>query len=91
MRPLVCYIVNQPFYRSYLNNPEATRAAFTDDGFYRTGDVAHMDGDEFIFDGRVSTDCKWHHCDHSDAILLTRQQLYRCMHIGFQFWMSRTQ
>ncbi|OOQ87248.1 hypothetical protein PEBR_18219 [Penicillium brasilianum] len=40
----------------YLNNPEATRAAFTEDGFYRTGDMAHMDGDEFIFDGRVSSD-----------------------------------
>ncbi|KAE8357698.1 hypothetical protein BDV27DRAFT_164283 [Aspergillus caelatus] len=42
--------------KTYLNNEAATQAAFNKDGFYRTGDLAHMEGDEFIFDGRASSD-----------------------------------
>ncbi|KAJ5350826.1 hypothetical protein N7541_008553 [Penicillium brevicompactum] len=40
----------------YLNDEEATKAAFDEEGFFRTGDQAHMEGDEFIFDGRASAD-----------------------------------
>ncbi|KAE8418844.1 hypothetical protein BDV36DRAFT_294699 [Aspergillus pseudocaelatus] len=40
----------------YLNNEAATQAAFNKDGFYRTGNLAHMEGNEFIFDGRASSD-----------------------------------
>jgi long-chain acyl-CoA synthetase len=32
----------------YWNNPEATREAFTDDGFYKTGDVVQMGPDGYI-------------------------------------------
>ncbi|WP_455820678.1 AMP-binding protein [Pseudomonas cerasi] len=40
---------------SYYQNPQADRRAFTEDGFYRTGDLAHVDhyGNVFI-DGRVN-------------------------------------
>jgi len=31
--------------KEYLNNPEATASIFTEDGFLRTGDVAHFDED----------------------------------------------
>jgi len=34
--------------QGYWKNPEATRASFTADGFFRTGDVGHMDSDGFL-------------------------------------------
>ncbi len=33
----------------YYNNPEATAAAFTEDGWFRTGDVAYMDKDGYVY------------------------------------------
>jgi long-chain acyl-CoA synthetase len=35
--------------KGYWKQPEATREAFTRDGYLRTGDVGYMDGDGFIF------------------------------------------
>jgi len=35
-------------YSGYWGQPEATRAAFTDDGWFRTGDIAVCDDDGFI-------------------------------------------
>lgn len=35
--------------RCYWNKPEATAEAFTDDGWFRTGDIAICDEDGFIF------------------------------------------
>ncbi|MEU1225564.1 class I adenylate-forming enzyme family protein [Streptomyces sp. NPDC005828] len=39
----------QCLVRGYWGNPDATRAAFTEDGWFRTGDLARVDAD-----GRVS-------------------------------------
>ena len=40
-------------FRGYWNAPEATAAAFTDDGWYRTGDVGHLDdAGRLILSGR---------------------------------------
>jgi long-chain acyl-CoA synthetase len=35
--------------KGYWKNPDATRASMTPDGFFRTGDVAIMDDDGFVF------------------------------------------
>lgn len=33
----------------YFNNPEANAASFTEDGWFRTGDVGYMDADGYIY------------------------------------------
>lgn len=35
--------------KGYWNNEEATASSFTDDGFFRTGDVGYMDEDGFMY------------------------------------------
>ncbi|HEU5481990.1 MAG TPA: class I adenylate-forming enzyme family protein [Sphingomicrobium sp.] len=36
-------------FKSFWNDPEATRAALTEDGYVRTGDVGYVDGDGYLF------------------------------------------
>jgi len=33
----------------YFNNPEATAEVFTEDGYFRTGDIGYMDDDGYIY------------------------------------------
>ncbi len=35
--------------KGYLNNPEATQAAFWEGGWYRSGDIGLIDSDEYLF------------------------------------------
>ncbi|WP_406411940.1 acyl-CoA synthetase [Streptomyces halstedii] len=44
-------------FTGYLNRPDATAAAFTEDGFFRTGDMATADPDGYVrIVGRKATD-----------------------------------
>ncbi|MET9808837.1 acyl-CoA synthetase [Streptomyces halstedii] len=44
-------------FTGYLNRPDATAAAFTEDGFFRTGDMATADPDGYVrIVGRRATD-----------------------------------
>ncbi|XP_067682015.1 long-chain-fatty-acid--CoA ligase FadD13-like [Haliotis asinina] len=42
-------------FKGYVNNPEATKAAFTDDGWFKTNDIGHFDDQGRLFvEGRQS-------------------------------------
>ena len=48
-------VMSGPYCMSgYFNKPEATREAFTDDGYLKTGDVAYLREDgNYVFVGRI--------------------------------------
>ena len=43
-------------FLSYWNKPSATQETFTEDGWFKTGDVAHLDGGYYKILGRSSVD-----------------------------------
>ncbi|OQE34334.1 hypothetical protein PENCOP_c021G07076 [Penicillium coprophilum] len=50
-------LVKSPIrFSHYIGDEAATHAAFDEEGFYKTGDQAHRVGDDYYFDGRISSD-----------------------------------
>ncbi|KAL4945272.1 hypothetical protein BDV06DRAFT_219526 [Aspergillus oleicola] len=43
-------------FSKYLHDPAATRAAHDDEGYYKTGDIARREGDNYFILGRASLD-----------------------------------
>jgi len=35
--------------KEYYNKPETTKAVFTEDGWFKTGDIGHFDGDGYLY------------------------------------------
>ncbi|KAJ5375799.1 acetyl-CoA synthetase-like protein [Penicillium concentricum] len=43
-------------FTHYIGDEEATKAAFDEEGFFRTGDILRREGNQYIFLGRASSD-----------------------------------
>ncbi|KAL8789899.1 MAG: hypothetical protein Q9195_006609 [Heterodermia aff. obscurata] len=48
-------------FSHYLDDHEATQAALTSDGFFKTGDYAYCVDGEYVIEGRISTDFLRYH------------------------------
>jgi len=42
-------IMGPNVFKGYLNNPKKTQEAFTEDGYFITGDIGHFDKDGYLF------------------------------------------
>ncbi|KAK4096247.1 acetyl-CoA synthetase-like protein [Parathielavia hyrcaniae] len=49
-------VKTQYLFSHYIAGPEKTRRAFDAEGYFKTGDLAHVEGDIYVFDGRIGSD-----------------------------------
>jgi malonyl-CoA/methylmalonyl-CoA synthetase len=48
----------------YAGDEEATRAAFDEEGYYKTGDLAEIRDGQYFFVGRANSDCVYRLSSH---------------------------
>lgn len=53
------YRLINAFSIRYLGDDDATQRAFDEEGYYRTGDILRQVGEEYVFEGRASADCRF--------------------------------
>ncbi|KAJ6781023.1 hypothetical protein PWT90_04925 [Aphanocladium album] len=63
----------------YLGDEQKTRAAFDEDGFYKTGDMAELQDNELIFHGRERDD----YVVNGDSIISTVEVEHALMGLGY--------
>ena len=73
--------------KAYLNNPEDTRSAFWGDGWFRSGDVGHLDGDGYLFivdriKDLIITGGENVYPHEVEDVLYTRQEIEGCAVVG---------
>ena len=51
-------IRSSSMFRGYLNNPKATNNAFDEEGFYRTGDLVHIESGKLFYHDRIKDTMK---------------------------------
>jgi len=73
--------------KGYLNNPEETRAAFWEDGWFRSGDVGLLDKDGYLFivdriKDMIITGGENVYPREVEEVLYTRQEVEGCAVVG---------
>jgi long-chain acyl-CoA synthetase len=73
--------------KAYLNNPEDTQSAFWGDGWFRSGDVGHLDGDSYLFivdriKDMIITGGENVYPHEVEDVLYTRQEIEGCAVVG---------
>ncbi|KAJ5260480.1 hypothetical protein N7478_012085 [Penicillium angulare] len=75
-------LVKSPrMFTHYLNDETATKNAFDEDGFYKTGDLVRRVGASYFFEGRVDSD--WiNFLDRKISVLELEENLLRLSYIS---------
>jgi long-chain acyl-CoA synthetase len=73
--------------KAYLNNPEDTQSAFWRDGWFKSGDVGHLDGDGYLFivdriKDLIITGGENVYPHEVEDVLYTRQEIEGCAVVG---------
>jgi long-chain acyl-CoA synthetase len=73
--------------KAYLNNPEDTQSAFWGDGWFRSGDVGHIDEDSYLFivdriKDMIITGGENVYPHEVEDVLYTRQEIEGCAVVG---------
>jgi long-chain acyl-CoA synthetase len=73
--------------KAYLNNPGDTQLAFWGDGWFRSGDVGHLDGDGYLFivdriKDMIITGGENVYPREVEDVLYTRQEIEGCAVVG---------